>query len=271
MLDKKINVPSLFWKERKLIWTLGKNDFKTKFAGSYMGIVWAMVQPIVTVLVYWFVFQIGLRQTATFGDNCPFVLWMLAGLVPWFYFQEFMVSGTNVLLEYSYLVKKVVFKIEILPIVKMISASFIHVFFICLTLVLFGIYGLFPGAYAIQVIYYTVCMMLLTLGICYVTSAVAVFFRDLLQIVNIALQMGVWITPIMWNMDDIKIPGILQILLKLNPMYYIVYGYRDALVYKVWFWERPEQTLYFWIFTILCFVLGTRIFRRLRVHFADVM
>ena len=73
--------------EHKLIWTLAKNDFKTKFAGSYLGIVWALVQPIVTVLVYWFVFQVGLRQTADF-NGCPFVLWMLAGLVPWFYFQR---------------------------------------------------------------------------------------------------------------------------------------------------------------------------------------
>lgn len=271
MLDKKINVPSLFWKERKLIWTLAKNDFKTKFAGSYLGIVWALVQPIVTVLVYWFVFQVGLRQTATFGENIPFVLWMLAGLVPWFYFQEFLVSGTNVLLEYSYLVKKVVFKIEILPIVKMISASFIHCFFIGLTIVLYVIYGVFPGAYVLQVFYYTLCMMILTLGITYAASAAAIFFRDLLQIVNICLQMGVWITPIMWNLADINMPGIIQTILKLNPMYYIVYGYRDALVYKVWFWERPGLTLYFWVFTILCYVLGTRIFRRLRIHFADVL
>ncbi|MEE0419931.1 MAG: ABC transporter permease [Lachnospiraceae bacterium] len=258
--------------EHKLIWTLAKNDFKTKFAGSYLGIVWALVQPIVTVLVYWFVFQVGLRQTADF-NGCPFVLWMLAGLVPWFYFQEAMVGGTNVLMEYSYLVKKVVFKIEILPMIKMISALFIHLFFVCVAVALFCINGKFSGPYALQVIYYSFCMFALALGLCYVTSAVAVFFRDLLQIVNIILQVGVWATPIMWNLTDpgLGLPNLLVMVFKLNPMYYIVYGYRDALVYKVWFWEHPGLTLYFWAFTIIMFLLGSRIFKRLRVHFADVL
>lgn len=257
--------------ERKLIWTLAKNDFKTKFAGSYLGIVWALVQPIVTVLVYWFVFQVGLRQTSTF-NGCPFILWMLAGLVPWFYFQEAMVGGTNVLMEYSYLVKKVVFKIEILPMIKAISALFIHTFFVCVAVILYCCYGKFPGLYGLQVIYYSFCMFILVLGLCYAASAVAVFFRDLLQIVNIALQVGVWATPIMWDLNSsIPLPAILVKVFKLNPMYYIVYGYRDALVNKVWFWEHPALTVYFWTVAVLLFVIGTKIFKRLRVHFADVL
>ena len=256
--------------ERKLIWTLAKNDFKKKFAGSYLGFVWAMVQPVVTVLVYWFVFQIA-RPIGNTPDGSPFILWMLSGLVPWFYFQEALVGGTNVFMEYSYLVKKVVFKIEILPMIKMVSALFIHTFFVCFTVLLFGVYGKLSVLYAVQVVYYTFCMMLLVLGISYATSAVAVFFRDLLQIVNIGLQIGVWATPIMWDLADLGLPTWAMMIFKLNPLYYIVYGYRDALVYKVCFWERPWLTLYFWVFTILTFFIGTRIFRRLRVHFADVL
>lgn len=260
------------WKNKKLAGNLAKNDFKTRFSGSYLGIVWALAQPIVTVLVYWFVFEVALPNRATYGgDGCPFILWMLAGLVPWFYFQESMVGATNVLMEYSYLVKKVVFKIEILPAVKVGSAMFIHCFFVGITLILYVIMGAFSGIYAIQVVYYTFCMAVLVLGICYATSAIAVFFRDLLQIINIGLQIGVWATPIMWSMDGISLPRILQIILKLNPMYYIVYGYRDALVYKVWFWERGALTLYFWGFTLVCFLIGTKIFKRLQVHFADVL
>ena len=103
---------------RKLILNLAKNDFKTKYAGSYLGIVWAFIQPVVTVLVYWFVFEVGLRQTG--NAEVPFVLWLIAGLVPWFFFSDALNGGTNSLLEYNYLVKKVVFKISVLPIVKII-------------------------------------------------------------------------------------------------------------------------------------------------------
>ena len=114
-------------------------------------------------------------------------------------------------------------------------------------------------------------MFVLVSGICYAASAVAVFFRALLQIVNIILQVGVWATPIMWDLQSIGLPGIVAKIFKLNPMYYIVYGYRDALINKVWFWERPGLTLYFWGFTVLMFLIGSRIFRRLRIHFADVL
>ncbi len=100
--------------------SLAKNDFKTKYAGSYLGITWAFVQPIITVLVYWFVFQVGLRS-GNIG-NFPFVLWLVAGLVPWFFFQDTLNGGTNAHIESSYLVKKVVFKISVLPIVKAVSA-----------------------------------------------------------------------------------------------------------------------------------------------------
>ena len=112
----------------KLVWNLAKNDFKSRFAGSYFGVIWAFVNPIVTILLYWFVFEKALNagaQITKAGINVPFVLWLIAGMIPWFYFSEAWSSGTNSLIEYSYLVKKVVFDIRCLPVIKIISSSFI--------------------------------------------------------------------------------------------------------------------------------------------------
>ena len=256
--------------ERRLIWPLAKNDFRKQFAGSYLGVVWALVQPIVTVLVYWFVFQVGLRQTSQV-DGVPFILWMLAGLVPWFYFNDALQGGTKSLIEYSYLVKKVVFKIEILPIVKAVSALYVHAFFVVLTYLLYCVYGKFPGLYTFQLFYYTFCMFLMVLSLSYATSAITVLFRDMEQLVTIALQIGVWATPIMWNLSSIGLPKWLVILFKMNPMYYIVYGYRDTFVTHTGFWEHPLLSVYFWAFTALIYLWGTKTFRRSRGHFADVL
>lgn len=276
-INSKIN-PAEIYRERKLIWKLAKNDFKTKFAGSYLGTIWAFVQPVITIFVYWFVFEKALgsgTQTMRSGIDAPFVIWLMAGLVPWFFFQDAMNGGTNALLEYNYLVKKVVFKINILPVVKIISNLFVHLFFLCVALVICCAYGMYPDWYTLQVFYYAVCMILLATGLVYATSAIVVFFRDMAQIVAIALQIGVWATPIMWNIDSPqmaeRIPAAVMTILKLNPMYYIVNGYRDALINKMAFWEYPELTAYFWIFTIVVLFLGTTIFKRLRVHFADVL
>ncbi len=260
---------------RGLIWNLAKNDIKKKFAGSYFGIVWAFVQPVITVLLYWFVFEFGLHQKASdlrTGIEIPFVMWLMAGLVPWFYFQEAMNGGTGVLVEYSYLVKKVVFQIDTLPVVKMISALFTHLFFVLFAVAVFWVMGYPPDLYTLLVIYYSFCMIVLATGIVYATGAVTVFFRDMKEVVAILLQIGMWVTPIMWNFEAMtQIPGWAAVLLKLNPMYYIVSGYRNALIHKIGFWENWGLTIYFWVVTILILIVGTSVFKRLRPHFADVL
>lgn len=277
MAEKKkgISLPGHLIKSRKLVWNLAKNDIRKKFAGSYFGVIWAFVQPMITVLLYWFVFEKGLNSKATdlrTGIEIPFVLWLMAGLVPWFYFQEAMNGGTGVLVEYSYLVKKVVFQIDILPVVKMISALFTHLFFVVFAVVIFACMGYYPNLYMLQVIYYSFCMILFTTGLVYATSAVTVFFRDMKEVVAIILQIGMWVTPIMWNFESmVQIPGWAVTILKLNPMYYIVSGYRDALINQTGFWENPGLTAYFWVVTAALLLLGTAVFKRLRPHFADVL
>ncbi|MGN0249519.1 MAG: ABC transporter permease [Lachnospiraceae bacterium] len=262
------------WNNRKLILKLAKNDFKTRYAGSYLGIVWAFVQPIITIVVYWFVFEYGLSagaQLSRSGIEIPFVLWLSAGLIPWFFFSEALSSATNALVEYNYLVKKVVFKIEILPIVKVISSLFVHAFFVAFILILYACYGHFPDGYTLQVIYYSFCMVMLVLAISYTTCAVVVFFRDLSHIIGIILQVGVWATPIMWNFNIIGNP-VLQFIFKLNPMFYIVQGYREALIEKTFFWESATGlTIYFWGLTLILFVIGRAMFKKLKPHFADVL
>ena len=175
------------------------------------------------------------------------------------------------MMEYSYLVKKVVFKISILPIVKVMSALFVHIFFIAFTIVLYAAYHYYPDLYTLQILYYSFALLVFTLALVYGTCAIVIFFKDLTQIINIVLQVGVWITPIMWNIDTMQLSPVLITIFKLNPLYYIVAGYRDSLINKVWFFERPGLTLYFWVVTLALLALGTSIFKRLRVHFADVL
>lgn len=272
MLKTVLSLPAELIRNRRLVLTLAKNDFKTKYAGSYLGIVWAFIQPVVTILVYWFVFTVGFRAGSQGNLGVPFVLYLVAGIVPWFFFQDALIGGTGALLSYDYLVKKVVFHIRVLPVVKIISALFVHCFFVAFTLVLYICYGKLPDGYSLQIFYYTFCVFALVLGMSYVTSAVSVFFRDLIQVINIGLQVGVWLTPIMWIAEDaLADHELLLQVLRLNPMYYVVSGYRDAFITKTWFWENPGWTLYFWAFTAAFFILGTWVFERLKIHFADVL
>lgn len=274
MIKEILGFPKMVLDNRALVWKLAKNDFKTRYAGSNFGVLWGLVQPVIIVLVYWFVFQVGLNsatQQLKDGLEVTFVLWLTSGLVPWFYFSEALTNGTNSLLEYNYLVKKVVFNIDVLPIVRCAAALFIHGFFICFMLLLNIAYGNIPDLYTLQILYYSFCLFVMVLAVCYWTSSIVIFFRDLSQIVNIFLQIGIWITPIMWSLDRLDAYPWLQMIFKLNPLYYIVYGYRDALFYKVAFWDRWELTIYFWAVTLLLLGSGLHVFKKLKVHFADVL
>lgn len=267
--EKFTTLPVELVQNRRLIWKLAKNDFKKRYAGSYMGAVWAMAQPVVTVLMYYIVFEKVMGNPGRGDAGVPFVLFLTAGLVPWFYFSEALNSGTNALLEYSYLVKKVVFKISILPIIKIIAASFIHVFFVAVLLIVAACYGYYPTIYTLQLVYYSACLFVFVLALSYSTCAIVVFFKDLSQIISIALQIGMWATPILWDIDSLNSTWVT--ILKINPLVYVVNGYRSAVYERQWFWQDFFSTMYFWIFTVVLFGIGAAVFKRLKVHFADVV
>lgn len=259
-------------KKRKVIWDLSKADFRKRFVGSYFGVVWMLIQPIVTVLIYWFIFgPSGFKSTPPI-PNSSYIEWLVPGIAPWFFFSEALNTGTNCLQEYHYLVKKVVFQVEILPMLKVISSLFVHGFFVIIMYGVFLLGGNAPMLTWIQVVYYAFAASMLALAISYLTSAVTVFFKDMAQIVSICLQFGMWMVPIMWSVEMFpSAPSWLEQVLKINPVYYIVVGYRDSMLTGNWFWERPMLTVYFWGVTIVLMLLGLKVFKKLRPHFSDVL
>jgi teichoic acid transport system permease protein len=120
-------------------------------------------------------------------------------------------------------------------------------------------------------IYYTFCTFVLVLALCYTTCSVIVFIRDLGQLIAVALQILVWATPIMWSIDQLQNHPMLVSIMKLNPVIYIVTGYRDAIYGRVWFFERFFSTVYFWVITAILFGFGAIVYKRLKPHFADVL
>ena len=270
--DRLLVLPVELYGSRKLIKRLAVNDFKKRYAGSYMGIVWALAQPVVTVVMYYIVFDRVFQsraQAVSEGVEVPYVLFLTAGLVPWFFFSEALTNGTTSLLEYNYLVKKVLFKISILPIIKIIAAMFIHIFFIGVLMIIACIYGYYPNIYWLQFFYYVFCEFILVLSLSYATCAIVVFFRDLLQIISIGLQLFQWATPILWNIEIV--PDDYKWIIKLNPMTYIVEGFRNTVYGDTWFFEHFYSSTYFWLFVVAAFCIGALIFKRSKTHFADVL
>ena len=112
-------------------------------------------------------------------------------------------------------------------------------------------------------------MCFLLLGIGWITSSTQLFIPDVSKLISLLITFGFWLTPIFWDLN--KIPAKYQWLVSLNPFAYIVQGYRDSIYLNIWFWEKPYETLYFWIITIVSLLIGITIFKKLKPHFAEVV
>ncbi len=253
--------------DRRLLFDLSAKDMQRRFSGTYFGMVWGILQPLMTMIVYWAVFQFGFRS----GDvgEIPYVLWFISGIVVWLFISEAFTYASNSFLEYSYLIQKVKFNVNILPLVKIFSSFYIHLFFLMIVIIICVLFGYSPTLRFLQIVYYMAATIILLFAMSILSSSVMVFFRDLNQIINIILLLGMWGTPIAWNMD--MFPSELQRILKLNPFYYLVEGYRDALLGRKWFWNRPELGIYFWILTFVILITGVTVYTKLKPHFADTV
>jgi ABC-type polysaccharide/polyol phosphate export permease len=254
-------------KSRDLLLALSINDFKEQFLGSYLGMFWAVLRPVLFMLMVWFIFTIGFKR-ATDGDT-PFVLYLMCGYIPWFFFSDAVSGGMNSIINNKFLVKKVNFRVSILPIVKILSMLYLHMILICILIVVFLMYGYTPTIYWLQLPFYTFMMLTLVLGVSWLVASLRVFSKDVSQIVGVILQLGFWITPVFWSID--KVPEKYLYVLKLNPMVYIVEGYRNSFINEVWFWETYKYTPYFLMITMFFLILGAVVFRKLRPHFGDVL
>lgn len=267
-MNKVVLFLSDIYCHRALLYELTKRDFQARYLGSFLGTFWAFAQPLATILVMFAAFEFGFRPGRIHGE-VPFFLWLALGLIPWFFLSEAILTCANAVLEQGQIIKKVVFRVSLLPLVKILSSLIVHLFFIGFLLVLALCYGFKPSLHVLQVFYYLGATIFLLLGLGWLTSSIVVFFRDFGQIIGVLVQMGFWITPIFWQHS--LLPERLQILVKINPAYYIIKGYRESFVTKVWFWESWEFTIYFWALSSLLFVLGIVVFKRLKPHFADVL
>lgn len=257
------------YKNNYIIKQLVIRDFKGKYLGSFLGFLWGFIQPAVYIFVLWFVFVYGLKTGSLAGSDTPYHLWFITGLVPWMFMSELLGAGTNSIIEYSYLIKKVVFRSSIIPLIKVFTALIMQFFFIVLLVTVYFVSGSYPTIFWLQIIYYLFAAVFLLTGLLWLLSSLAVFIKDVPQIVTVITQILFWATPILWFYKTF--PESIRPLYQLNPFFYIIQGYRDSFLSQAWFWEHRFETIYFWLFSIVIFIIGSITFRRLKPHFADVL
>lgn len=252
---------------RGVILEMVRYDFRAKYLGSYLGILWPFLHPIITIVVLWFVFTVGFKSGGV--DNIPFVPWLATAMIPWFYFSDTVNDATSSILANAFLVKKTDFRLSLLPIVKLCANAIIHGVLILVLVGIFVFYGFAPKLIWLQFFYYYFAMCCLILGLSWITSSMAVFTKDVNNVVAVTLQIGFWATPIFWNVKSI--PQRVAVYLEMNPLYYITNGYRNTFLFDTPFWREPIQSIVFWLIVACIWMAGFLVYRKLRPHFADVI
>ena len=250
-----------------MIYQLARQDFRNRYLGSSLGFVWTFIQPLVLVLILWFVFS----KAFNVGDvrGVSFSAYLLVGMASWHFFAESLSVGTNALREYAFMVKKVNFRIAVLPAVKILASLAAHCIFLFVVMAVLPLTGIPFSLFWFQSIYYIIALTILLVGLSWLTSSLNVFVKDVSHIVSILLQFGFWVSPIVWPLE--RIPEKYHVILKLNPLFYIIDGYRRSFLFHTPAWQGYQWTIYYWAVTILILFSGILIFRKLKPHFADVL
>ena len=256
------------WKNRKIIWKLGKSDFKNRFASTSLGSIWGFLQPFVFMMMYVFVFQF-IFQTPGEG-GAPYVVWFLPGMAIWQCLNDSIMSASGSIRNYSYLVKKVIFPVDVIPIIALIGSSFVSIFLLLVATVVCIIFNFIPNL--LIIIYVIFATYMFIIAFTRLTAAITTIVSDFSNLLGILMQLFFWFTPIIWNLGMLSGHETILTLVQCIPFTYLVTGIRDVFLGGDMITQNYGlYTIVFWVITILIFLWGNYIFKKNKKDFADVL
>lgn len=255
-------------KNKKLIWQLGKNDFKNRFASTSLGSIWGFLQPFVFMFTYVIVFQYILKTNSS-GDE-PYVVWFLPGMAIWQWLNDSIMSASVSIRSYSYLVKKVVFPVDTIPMISIVASSFVGLFLVGVATAVCIAFGYYPNIF--ELVYVIIAFFAFVIAFTRFTSAVTTLVPDFSNLLSIAMQLFFWFTPIIWNLEMLNGHQTILTIIKCTPFTYLVTSFREVFLQGSIITENNFVfTIIFWLITIIMFVWGNNVFKRNKKDFADVL
>ena len=256
------------WK--KQIGALAIADIRKTYSGAALGWAWAVVKPAVTIFVYWFAFSAGLRKGAGI-EGFPFFLWMLAGIIPWFYISEILNRGTGCMRTYKHLITKMKFPVSTIPTFVNISCFVINLGLTAAMLVIYILMGHPPTIYWIQLPLYMAMLFLFCTGWTLFGSVLAGISKDFLNLVKSFTTALFWLSFILFPMTRLGDHPIVLAIIKCNPITFTVEGYRNCLVHGTWFFERPVWLGVYLAELVIMWALGIWAYGKLKKDMPDVL
>lgn len=231
------------WSRRNQIFHLAKAEVGKSTRGTALGILWLLIKPAVYVSVFWFALAIGLRGERNVGDY-PYILWLMSGLIPWFFMQSMISSGANVYSKFPYLVNRIPFDMPCISTIFTVSQFMVNCLLMCFVLGMAFITGYGLSIYAIQLPFVMLIGLLFWTFYSMMVSPLCAIAKDFSMFIKVLSTPVFWASGVIFNLDKIDYP-IIRSILAWDPVTVLVTGYRAALCDRYWIWERPELLIPF--------------------------
>lgn len=251
---------------KNLIFRLSFYDVKASYNMHYLGMIWQILNPFLLIGIYWLVFGLGIRGGAPVEET-PFFIWLITGLVPWLFISPTITQGSNSVYSKITIVSKMNFPVSSLPSIKIVGNSFSFMFMLVITFLILLSNDVFSGVYLLQLPYYLLCTYCLLFALTLLLSTLTTIIRDIQNMVQSIMRVMMFLLPILWNVNNL--PDYFINILKLNPFFYIIEGFRNSLIGGEWFYQDIPYTLYFWAISLLILLIASSVHLKFRNKFVD--
>lgn len=251
-----------------LVRRLSVYEMKSTNSSHYLGILWEIINPMIQICIYWFVF--GYLIQAGDRDGTEFFPWLLAGITVWFFVNPAATQASKSIYSRLNMVSKMRFPMSVIPTYVIFAKLYQHFMLLGISVIILCLTGILPTVYIIQLVYFVFAVLALLISFSLITSTLSTIIRDVQMMVTSLMRILFYLTPILWLREDL--PGWIMAMMKANPLFYIVQGYRAALLGESWYFvENWEYTLYFWTLVIVLFIIGSSLHVKFRDRFVDFM
>lgn len=252
---------------RKIIRIAGFEK-KAVHQNHFLGLFWEFLSPMIQIVIYYLIFGLRLGGQEMSASGVPYVYWMLIGVIPWFYISASINAGANSISSNLNLISKTQFPVEILPsmsVVRGLNGFFTMMgLFLCLYI---GT-GNFPTIYWLQFLYYFLAMILLLMALATLNAVIAVIFRDYQLIISSTMRLLFFVSGAVIDVTS-NPDALLTKIFMLNPIVYIVEGFRDALLSRAWFFDHVWWGIYFFSVVAIILLTGVYILEKYKRHFVE--
>lgn len=252
------------------IYSVARYDIKDEVQSSKLGMAWKFISPLIQVLIFWVVFGLiwEKKPPEINGVKVDYLAWLIMGYACWWFVQPCLTKGCSAIKSKIGIVENMIFPVSTLPAITVCKEFYNSLFVVIIGLNTSILYGFCPNIWWLQILYYLFASFCFAEVMTMILSVCTMYIRDTANLVTSLMRGIFYFTPIIWSCETKS--ATLNFLLKLNPCYYLVNGYRDSIFYGTGFWEHKWQTLYFWVLTGVLFIIGCVMLYRSKEKYIDL-